>query len=252
MSTPQPRLDTDDASPAVRLSVLDVGATDGHLPPARARQEIAELAQVAEECGFHRFWVAEHHGSPDLVSSAPPVLIAHIAARTRHIRVGSGGVMLPNHAPYVVAEQFATLGALHPGRIDLGLGRSSNTAGTPAYRAALEAALRRDAKAMVEFPALIDELTEFLDPLDHPDHLPDNPALFLSPRVEAPAEVHVLGAGEGSARTAAERSLPFVYGHHLGRSKCRPAAVERYRAAFVPGAHGARPHLIASLNVLCA
>ncbi|MEW1646662.1 MsnO8 family LLM class oxidoreductase [Streptomyces sp. NPDC091219] len=252
MSTAQRRLDTDDTGPAVRLSVLDVGATDGRVPPARAVQEIAELAQVAEECGFHRFWVAEHHGSPDLVSSAPPVLMAHIAARTRRIRVGSGGVMLPNHAPYVVAEQFATLGALHPGRIDLGLGRSSNTAGTPAYRAALESALRRDARAMVEFPALIDELTEFLDPSDAPSRLPDNPALRLSPRVEAPAEVHVLGAGEGSARTAAERSLPFVYGHHLGRSKCRPAAVERYRAAFVPGPHDARPHLIASLNVLCA
>ncbi|MFJ9241987.1 MsnO8 family LLM class oxidoreductase [Streptomyces sp. NPDC101776] len=249
MSTAQ--IDTaDGARPAALLSVLEVGATDGQLPAAQVVQEIADVARVSEDCGFHRFWVAEHHGSPDVVSSAPAVLIAHIAAVTRRIRVGSGGVMLPDHAPYVVAEQFATLAALHPGRIDLGLGRSSSTAGTPAYRAALETALRRDARATIEFPALIDELTGFLDPLRQ--DTPDDPALFLSPRVTAPAEVHVLGASESSARIAAERSLPFVYGHHLGYSKCRPAAVERYRAAFVPGPSGARPYLIASLNVLCA
>ena len=250
MSTPQLHLHADSASPSVLLSVLEVGATDGRLPPTQVVQEIADVARAGEECGFHRFWVAEHHGSPDVVSSAPAVLIAHIAAVTRRIRVGSGGVMLPNHAPYVVAEQFATLAALHPGRIDLGVGRSSNTAGTAAYRAALETALRRDARATIEFPALIDELTGFIDPLRQ--NPPDDPALFLSPRVTTPAEVYVLGAGEGSARTAAERSLPFVYGHHLGRSKCRPAAVDRYRSAFVPGPRHARPYVIASLNVLCA
>jgi luciferase family oxidoreductase group 1 len=250
VSTPQTLSGADSASPSVPLSVLELGATDGRLPAARVVQEIAHLARISEECGFHRFWVAEHHGSPDVVSSAPAVLIAHIAAVTARIRVGSGGVMLPNHAPYVVAEQFATLAALHPGRIDLGVGRSSSTAGTPAYRALLETALRRDTRATIEFPALIDELAGFLDSLTPGPA--NEPTLFLSPRVTAPAEVHVLGAGEGSARTAAERSLPFVYGHHLGRSKCRPAAVERYRAAFVPGPRDARPHVIASVNVLCA
>ncbi|MEW1771948.1 MsnO8 family LLM class oxidoreductase [Streptomyces sp. NPDC086777] len=252
MSTPQNRRTTGTARPPVLLSVLEVGATDGTVPADRVVREIADLARVAEECGLHRFWVAEHHGSPDVVSSAPAVLVAHIAARTRRIRVGSGGVMLPNHAPYVVAEQFATLSALHPGRIDLGVGRSSSTAGTPAYRALLETALRRDPRATADFPALLDELTGFLNLPAPATPPPDSPALFLSPRVAAPAEVHVLGAGEGSARTAAQRSLPFVYGHHLGRSKCRPAAVERYRTAFDPGPHGARPYVIASLNVLCA
>lgn len=250
MSMPPSHPGADGADPSVLLSVLEIGATDGRLPAAQVVQEIADVARISEECGFHRFWVAEHHGSPDLVSSAPPVLIAHIAAVTRHIRVGSGGVMLPNHAPYVVAEQFATLGALHPGRIDLGLGRSSSTAGTGTYGALLKAALRRDDRATTEFPALIDELTGFLHPLTA-NH-PDDSTLFLSPRVPAPPELYVLGAGESSARTAAERSLPFVYGHHLGRSKCRPAAVERYREAFVPGPNDARPYVIASLNVLCA
>ncbi|MEV5953915.1 MsnO8 family LLM class oxidoreductase [Streptomyces sp. NPDC051987] len=252
MNTPQSQDTAGRAVPSVPLSVLEVGATDGRLPAAQVVREIADVARVADECGYHRFWVAEHHGSPDVVSSAPAVLIAHLAARTRRIRVGSGGVMLPHHAPYVVAEQFATLSALYPGRIDLGVGRSSSTAGTPAYRALLEAALRRDARATVEFPALLDELTGFLGPSAPAAPLPDNPSLFLSPRVTAPAGVYVLGAGESSARIAAERSLPFVYGHHLGRSKCRPAAVERYRAAFSPGPHGARPYVIASLNVLCA
>lgn len=250
MSMPQSHPGADSAGPSVLLSVLEIGATDGQVPAAQVVREITDVARVSEECGFHRFWVAEHHGSPDLVSSAPAVLIAHVAAVTRRIRVGSGGVMLPNHAPYVVAEQFATLGALHPGRIDLGLGRSASTAGTGTYGALLKAALRRDDRATTEFPALIDELTGFLHPLTPED--PDDPALFLSPRITEPPELHVLGAGEGSARTAAERSLPFVYGHHLGRSKCRPAAVERYREAFVPGPRGALPHVIASLNVLCA
>ncbi|MFI6339012.1 MsnO8 family LLM class oxidoreductase [Streptomyces sp. NPDC050535] len=254
MITPQIPVGAAGARPSVLLSVLELGATDRKQPAEEVVQQVVDIAQVSEECGFHRFWLAEHHASPDVLSSAPVVLIAHVAARTRHIRVGSGGVMLPNHAPYVVAEQFATLGALHPGRIDLGVGRSPSSAGTADHRRLLDAALRRDPRVTIEFPALIDELVGFMDPaVRAPEPFrSESPALLLSPRVDAPAEVYVLGAGESAARTAAERSLPFVYGHHLGRSKCRPAAVERYRATFVSGPHDARPYVMASLNVLCA
>lgn len=252
MITPRMPVGTGSARPAALQSVLELGATDRQMPAEQAVQEMVGVARTAEECGFHRFWVAEHHASHDTVSSAPAVLIAHVAARTQRIRVGSGGVMLPNYAPYAVAEQFATLGALHPGRIDLGVGRS--TGGTGDHSELLEAALRRDARAALEFPALIDELMGFLDPPTRAQTPiePEHPVLHLSPRPAVPAEVYVLGTTENGARTAAERSLPFVYGLHLGRSKCRPAAVDRYRAAFVPGPRGARPYLIASLKVLCA
>ncbi|MGW3312358.1 MsnO8 family LLM class oxidoreductase [Streptomyces sp. NPDC001073] len=252
MITPQIPVGADSARPAVLQSVLELGATNRQMPAEQAIREVVGVAQAAEECGFHRFWVAEHHASLDAVSSAPAVLIAHVAARTQRIHVGAGGVMLPNYAPYTVAEQFATLGALHPGRIDLGVGRSSG--GTGAHTTLLEAALRRDARAALEFPALIDELMGFLDPPTRAQTPiePERPTLHLSPRVTSPAQVYVLGTSENGARTAAERSLPFVYGLHLGQSKCRPAAVERYRATFDPGPRGARPYVIASLNVLCA
>ncbi|MER7645219.1 MsnO8 family LLM class oxidoreductase [Streptomyces sp. NPDC126522] len=252
MITPQMPVGADSARPAVLQSVLELGATDRQMPAEQAIREVVGVAQAAEECGFHRFWVAEHHASLDAVSSAPAVLIAHVAARTQRIHVGAGGVMLPNYAPYTVAEQFATLGALHPGRIDLGVGRSSG--GTGDHGKLLEAALRRDARAALEFPALIDELMGFLDPPTRAQTPiePERPTLHLSPRVASPTQVYVLGTSENGARTAAERSLPFVYGLHLGQSKCRPAAVERYRATFDPGPRGARPYVIASLNVLCA
>ena len=246
MTRPQLSVGADGARPPVLLSVLELGAADGRLPAEQAVQEVTDVARAAEEGGYHRFWVAEHHASRDSVISAPVVLIAHVAAHTRHIRVGSGGVMLPNYAPYVVAEQFATLQALHPGRIDLGVGRSSG--GTSADSEVLEAALRRDPRAGLEFPALLDELVGHLDPTARAQA----PAPYLSPRVATPTEVYVLGTTENGARTAADRSLPFVYGQHLGRSKCRPAAVERYRATFVPGPRDARPYVITSVNVLCA
>ncbi|SEG54168.1 luciferase family oxidoreductase, group 1 [Actinacidiphila yanglinensis] len=236
------------APPPVPLSVLDLGA---HLPGAPAEQavlDIVETARTADACGYHRFWVAEHHASPVTASSSPAVLIATIAARTRHIRVGSGGVMLPNHAPLTVAEQFATLQALHPGRIDLGLGRFSG--GTAATHDLLMAALRRGPDAAAEFPALVDELLGFLHHAGPPAHRFH--ALDLAPHPAGPPEVHILGASGNGARLAAERSLPFVHGHHLGRSKCRPDAVDHYRAAWTPGATGAAPRVIVAVNTVCA
>ena len=233
--------------PAVPVSVLDRGGHDPAASGEQAVRELTETARVAERAGYHRFWVAEHHGSTGSASSVPAVLAAHLAAHTRHIRVGAGGVMLPNHAPYSVAEQFATLQALHPGRIDLGVGRPAPAAG-PRQRLLAEA-LRRSPAAISEFPALIDELLGFLH-----HRGPDGNRfhdLPLTPHTATPPQVHVLGAGENSARIAAERGLPLAYGHHLSRRVCRPQATARYRSAFSPGPGGARPHLIVAVNVVC-
>ncbi|MGW0871075.1 MsnO8 family LLM class oxidoreductase [Streptomyces sp. NPDC002740] len=229
------------------VSVLEMGARLPGTSAEQSVQDLVESARIADAHGYHRIWVAEHHSSQRTVSGVPAVLIAHIAALTERIRVGSGGVMLPNHPPFTVAEQFATLAALHPGRVDLGLGRS--LAG-PAADGLLEAALRRDPRGTADFPAHVDELLGFLRRRG-PDRRRFH-ALRVAPAAAAPPEVHVLGASESSARIAAERGLPFAYGHHLGRSKCRRAALERYRAAFEPGPDGGRRHLVAAVNVVCA
>jgi luciferase family oxidoreductase group 1 len=232
----------------VPVSVLERGS---HFPDAgdeQALRDVVRIARTADAYGYHRIWVAEHHSARRSACSFPAVLVAHLATQTSRIRVGSGGVMLTNHAPYTVAEQFATLQALHPGRIDLGIGRASG--GSTAAHRRLEAALRRDPRAGAEFPAQVDELLGFLHhegPEGHRFH-----ALPLTPHTATPPEVYVLGAGEGSARVAAERGLPFAYGHHLSRTICRPEAAARYRSSFAPGPSGAQPHLIVSVNVVCA
>jgi luciferase family oxidoreductase group 1 len=243
----------DPAEPSLPLSVLERGGHPAGTSAEQAVRDMVDTARTADAHGYRRFWVAEHHAVRTSASSSPAVLIAHIAARTERIRVGSGGVMLPNHPPYTVAEQFATLQTLHPGRIDLGIGRPSGGS-TEAHRL-LEAALRRAPGAGTAFPAQIDELLGVLfrrGPDRNRFH-----SLPLTPRSATPPEVHVLGAGTTSARLAGERGLPFVYGHHLSRSVCRPEAVEGYRAAFRPdpdhpGQDGSRPHLAVSVHVVCA
>jgi luciferase family oxidoreductase group 1 len=241
--------DTRDAStPPFPISVLELGARLWETGAEQALQDVVETARTADLYGYHRIWVAEHHSSRKTASGFPSVLIAHIATQTEQIRVGSGGVMLPNHPPFTVAEQFATLQALHPGRIDLGVGRSAG--GTKTTNGLLEAALRRDPRGGVEFPAQIDELLGFLrrrGPAQNRFH-----ALPLTPKTATPPEVFVLGGSENSARIAAERGLPFAYGYHQGSSKCRPEAVERYRATFEPGPDAGAPYVIVAVNVVCA
>ncbi|MFE7076692.1 MsnO8 family LLM class oxidoreductase [Streptomyces sp. NPDC057620] len=261
MTTTSPRVprsadpdeSTDPAGPSLPLSALERGGHAAGTTAEQAVRDVVDTARTAEAHGYRRFWVAEHHAVRTGVSSSPAVLIAHIAARTERIRVGSGGVMLPNHPPYTVAEQFATLQTLHPGRVDLGIGRPSGGS-TEAHRL-LEAALRRAPGAGTGFPAQIDELLGVLfgrGPDRNRYH-----SLPLTPRPATPPEVHVLGAGTTSARLAGERGLPFVYGHHLSRAVCRPEAVEGYRSAFRPdpdhpGQDGTRPHLAVSVHVVCA
>ncbi|MFJ8156333.1 MsnO8 family LLM class oxidoreductase [Streptomyces sp. NPDC094468] len=230
----------------VSLSVLDVALVAPGGTARQALHDVVATAVAADTCGYHRFWVAEHHNSPRCAGSSPAVLISHIAAVTRRIRVGSGGVMLTNHAPLTVAEQFAVLQSLHDDRIDLGVGRA--TGGTDSSTL-LDRALRRPPQARAEFSQLLDELVGFLYGRWPGGH--ELQELELSPALPVPPGVFVLGTSENGARVAAARGLPFAYGAHLG-PKSRPAALDRYRSAFTPGPLGTSPHVIASVNVQCA
>ncbi|WP_037062760.1 MsnO8 family LLM class oxidoreductase [Pseudonocardia acaciae] len=221
-------------SPPVRLSLLDRSRTRAGEPDATALRHTAERAQRAERLGYHRFWVAEHHAVPGIASGSPPVLIAAIAARTERIRVGSGGVMLPNHQPIVVAEQFAMLDALFPGRIDLGVGRSLGF--TPPVRRAL----RRDADAPDTFADDLDELRAYLD---------GRAPVTARPRLDRPLPVFVLATGRGLA-VAGDAGLPVVLGGPILTSDTLDAALDDYRARA--RAAGAEPYVVVAVDVLVA
>ncbi|MEV7187328.1 MsnO8 family LLM class oxidoreductase [Kitasatospora sp. NPDC093102] len=226
------------------LSVLDVAAVGPGIAATQALAWTTEVARTAESLGFLRLWVAEHHGVPDIGSSAPAVLVAHLAARTRTLRVGSGGVMLPNHAALVVAEQFATLAALHPGRIDLGIGRSKGTDEVTAQ------ALGRlpDGGEPGPFSEQLDQLAGFLDgglPAGH-----RFAGVRLSPKTDPPA-LFLLGSGVESARMAGSRGWGFAFANHLV-PELTATALEAYRASFRPCASRQEPHAIATALVVCA
>lgn len=221
------------------VSILDRANTRAGTDEAGALQAVAERAQRAERLGFTRFWVAEHHGVPGIAGSTPTVLMAAIAARTSTLRVGSGGVMLPNHQPLVVAEQAATLEALFPGRIDLGLGRSLGF--TPAVRRAL----RTDRDAARRFPEDLEELLGFLR---------GNAAFTARPANRAATPPFVLATGQGLATAARAGLAVVVGGPTLFEREGRPAhpGLERYRQQFRPSPWHAEPYVIASANVAVA
>ena len=233
----------------IPLSVLDLSIlAEGHTS-SDALATTTALAQTADRLGYCRFWVAEHHNMPTVACTAPAVLIAHLAAVTERITVGSGGVMLPNHAPLVVGEQFALLEALHPGRIDLGIGRAPGTDGATA------AALRRTTDLSADdFPRdLIDLMGLFGD--QRVEHgLWERFA--TTPRPTSAPTVHLLGSSDYSAQLAAYLGLPFAYAHHfdltggdLG-STAQIAAL--YRNNFRPSAALSEPRLMITANVLVA
>ncbi|MEU0690773.1 LLM class flavin-dependent oxidoreductase [Streptomyces uncialis] len=241
----------------VPLSVLDlvtVGA--GHTATEALRTSV-ELARLAERRGFHRYWVAEHHSMPGVASSSPAVILAHLAAHTARVRLGSGGVMLPNHAPLVIAEQFGTLEAMAPGRIDLGLGRAPGTDGATA------AALRRTerlAEGADDFPQHLAELTRFLDD-DFPDGHPYARIHAVPGPVQATAPggvqsrhrppVWLLGSSGFSARLAAGLGLPFAFAHHFSARNTVPA-LDLYRDTFRPSAVLDRPYALIGVSALAA
>lgn len=223
-----------DPTVQVALSLLDRSRTRDRRTDASALRRTVDRAVHAESAGYHRFWVAEHHGVPGTASGTPALLVQAIADRTSRIRVGSGGVMLPNHQPMVVAEQFAVLEALHPGRIDLGVGRSLG------FTKPVRDALRTHHADIDDFASDIIELR---------DYLHGNAAVTIRPQVSEPPPIFVLGTKQG-LRVAAELGLPAVVAGPLLRQGSEP--FDRYRDEFRPGASGTEPYLIVSLDVLIA
>ncbi|MDL5205183.1 LLM class flavin-dependent oxidoreductase [Streptomyces sp. ALI-76-A] len=220
-----------------RFSVLDRSRTrEGH-PPAEALRDTVRLAGALEELGYHRFWVSEHHGVPGVAGSAPTVLAAAVAAATDRIRVGTGGVMLPNHQPLVVAEQFGVLESLFPGRIDMGLGRSVG------FTDGVRKALGRDKDVADDFAAQLDELLGWFRGTS-PTRVHARPAEGLS------VPPFVLAMGEGAA-VAARAGLPMVIGDLRDRERMR-RGIDRYRTHFRPSPWAREPYVVVSGTVAVA
>ena len=223
------------------LSVLDLAPVPEGGTAGAALRATIELARQAERLGFTRFWVAEHHGMPGIASSSPPVLIGHIADATSSIRVGSGGVMLPNHTSLVVAEQFGMLEALHPGRIDLGIGRA------PGTDQATAAALRH--RGPDDFPRQLTDLLGFFTgewPAGHP-----NTAVHAVPGEGAGPDMWLLGSSGYSAQVAGALGLPFAFAHHFMPHNTLPA-LALYRESFRPSATLGEPYAMVATGVICA
>ncbi len=239
----------------VPLSVLDLVTVGAGRTASEALRTSVALARLAESRGFHRYWVAEHHSMPGVASSSPAVILAHLAAHTDRIRLGSGGVMLPNHAPLAIAEQFGTLEAMAPGRIDLGLGRAPGTDGATA--AALRRTDRPDEGAD-DFPQQLVELTRFLDD-DFPDghpysriHAVPGPVQGTSPGgVQSPHRppIWLLGSSGFSARLAGMLGLPFAFAHHFSAQNTIPA-LDLYRESFRPSEVLDAPYAVIGVSAL--
>jgi len=222
------------------LSILDLAHLRQGGTVADAFNNTLDLARHAEQWGYKRFWLAEHHNIPGVACSATSVLIGHVAAGTSSIRVGSGGIMLPNHAPLVIAEQFGTLEALYPGRIDLGLGRA------PGGDFAVTRALRRDLGTNGEdFPALLEELRGFLAPAK------PTQAVRALPGAGTNIPIWLLGSSNFSAQLAAMLGLPFAFAGHF-QPEGMIQALELYRRNFRPSEALERPYSMAGVPVLVA
>ena len=199
-----------------------------------------DLAQQAEKLGYHRFWLAEHHNMKSIASAATAVLIGHIAGGTKNIRVGSGGIMLPNHSPLIVAEQFGTLGNLYPGRIDLGLGRAPGTDQETAR------AIRSDRlQSVYGFPGEIDQIKQFFSSTNSASKV----RAIVAEGVDVP--LYILGSSTDSAHLAAEKGLPYAFASHFAPAQLFEA-LNIYRSEFKPSAVLQKPYTIACINVIAA
>lgn len=223
----------------IPLSVLDLAPIREGSNAEESFKESVELAQHVEEWGFNRYWLAEHHNMPGIASSATSVLIGHIAGNTKYMRVGSGGIMLPNHATIVVAEQFGTLESLFPGRIDLGLGRAPGTDQATAY------ALRRTLNSgPEEFPMQVNELQDYFseEPISRVRAIPGK-------GLDIP--IWLLGSSDFSARLAAEKGLSFSFASHFAPAYTVPA-LKLYRDNFKPSRTMEKPYAMVGVNVIAA
>ncbi|HLA57023.1 MAG TPA: LLM class flavin-dependent oxidoreductase [Flavobacterium sp.] len=221
------------------ISILDLAmVTEGHTPTETFANS-ADLAQHAEKWGYNRYWLAEHHNMEGIASTATSILIGHIAAATKTIRVGSGGIMLPNHAPLVVAEQFGTLATLFPNRIDLGLGRAPGTDQLTAM------ALRRDPRAVMDFEGNIRELQKYLSVANKTAPVRAIPGEGLD------IPIWVLGSSTDSAYLAAEMGLPYAFASHFAPAQLMDA-IHIYRHHFKPSAQLQQPYVMPCINIIAA
>ncbi|GAB2688981.1 LLM class flavin-dependent oxidoreductase [Thalassiella azotivora] len=221
----------------IPLSVLDLVPVDPGRTVGESIAASVELAQRAEKAGYHRVWYAEHHNMKRIASSATSTLIAHVGAHTSSIRLGAGGVMLPNHSPLVVAEQFGTLEAMYPGRIDLGLGRAPGSDQHTQY------ALRRDPRAAESFPQDVVELQAYLAGESKV------PGVDAYPGKGSNVPLYVLGSSLFGAQLAAALGLPYAFASHFA-PQALEAAVATYRREFRPSTQLAEPYVVAGVNVL--
>jgi luciferase family oxidoreductase group 1 len=224
----------------IPYSVLDLSPVAQGATVADALHRSLDLAQHAERWGYTRYWLAEHHNMTGIASAATSVVIGYVAGGTNTIRVGSGGVMLPNHSPLVIAEQFGTLAALYPGRIDLGLGRAPGTDGATAR------ALRRDpVQSSDRFPEDVVELLAYLEPVH------EGQRIQAVPGAGTRVPVWLLGSSLFSAQLAAQLGLPFAFASHFAPADCLPS-LEIYRAKFQPSRQLEKPHAAIGVNVFAA
>jgi luciferase family oxidoreductase group 1 len=224
---------------SVPISVLDLAVVGRDRSVSDALHATVAVAQRAEELGYERVWYAEHHNMATIASSATAVLIAHVAAHTERIRLGAGGIMLPNHAPLVIAEQFGTLAELHPGRIDLGLGRA------PGSDQNTMRALRRDASSAEAFPHDVLELQGYLTGETRIPHVNATPGRGTN------VPLFILGSSLFGAQLAAALGLPYAFASHFA-PQALEQAIAIYRERFEPSAQLDRPYVIAAVNVIAA
>ena len=224
----------------INYSLLELAMVGQDIPHTQVFQNSVEVAQKAEEFGYKRFWLAEHHNMVSIASSATTVLMSHIAAQTKNIRIGSGGIMLPNHSPLIVAEQFGTLGSLYPGRIDMGLGRAPGTDQVTAH------AIRSDRmNSVFKFPHEIDEIRRYFN-----NKLSSTKVrATVAEGVKVP--MYILGSSTDSAHVAAEKGLPYVFASHFAPAQLFDA-MEIYYREFQPSEFLEEPYSIAGINVTAA
>jgi luciferase family oxidoreductase group 1 len=224
----------------IPLSILDLAPVPEGSDPGQALRNGLDLARHAEALGYKRYWMAEHHNMPGIASAATAVALAHVAAGTNSIRIGAGGVMLPNHAPLIIAEQFGTLAALHPGRVDLGLGRAPGS-----DQIAARAMRRTLAGSSDDFPQEVMELISYFQPAA------PGQALQAVPGAGQDVAIWILGSSTFGAQLAAYLGLPYAFASHFAPGQMREA-IAAYRATFRPSTRLAEPYLMLGVNVFAA
>ena len=227
----------------IPLSILDLSPIAAGAKDSQALLNTLDLAKAAERLGYSRYWLAEHHNIPSVASTAPEIMIGHVASVTERIRVGAGGIMLPNHAPLRIAEEFRVLEALHPGRIDLGLGRAPGSDQATAF------ALRRSKERLLvdDFPELLGELITYLAASDHSS--PNS--IQAIPRDVAMPPIWILGSTDDGARIAAALGVGFAFAHHINPSMAE-YATQVYRDQFTASRWLEKPRIILALSAVCA